>query len=95
VPLTNPNYSAVTGGVTVSLAGAAAAGLRAHAASSSLASGSFSAARFGRHSVRLKLSRSGLAKLKHRKSLKVLIHVTTKVAGKKITRSYGLKLKLR
>jgi hypothetical protein len=95
VPLTNPNYSAVTGGVTVSLAGAAAARLRAHTASSSLAAGSFSAARFGRHSVRLKLSRSGLAKLKHRKSLKVLVHVTTKVDGKKIARSYPLKLKLR
>jgi hypothetical protein len=95
VPLTNPNYSAVTGGVTVSLAGAAAARLRAHTASSSLASGSFSAARFGRHSVRLKLSRSGLAKLKHKRSLKVLVHVTTKVAGKRIARSYALKLKLR
>jgi hypothetical protein len=95
VPLTNPNYSAVTGSVTVSLAGAAAAGLGAHTMSSSLAVGSFSAARFGRHSVRLKLSREGLAKLKQRKSLRVLVHVTTKVAGKKVARSYALKLKLR
>jgi hypothetical protein len=94
VPMVNPNFSAVTGTLTVSSAGAAAASTRAHAAASKLASASFSSGRFARHSVRLKLSATGLASLRRHKTLRVLLHVSTKVAGKHVTHSYPLKLKL-
>jgi hypothetical protein len=95
VPIVNPNYSAVTGTLTVSSAGAAAAeDTGAHAAASKLASASFSSARFARRSVRLKLSAAGLASLRRHKTLRVLLHVSTKVAGKHVTRSFPLKLKL-
>jgi len=92
--MVNPNYSAVSGTLTVSSAGAAAARARARVAASKLASGSFSSGRFARRAVRLKLSAAGLASLRRHKTLHVLLHVSTKVGAKHVTRSYPLKLKL-
>ncbi len=94
VPMVNPNSSAVTGTLTVSSAGAAAASTAAHAAAAKLASGAFSSGRLARRSVRLKLSAAGLTSLRRHRTLRVLLRVSTKIAGKHVTRSYPLKLEL-
>jgi hypothetical protein len=90
--LVNPNGASSAGSVGISSAGAAAASL-ASAAKASLASGSFHAGRFGVAVVHLKLSSAGRAELKRSKKLKVLVHVTSTVAGKKLSRSYPLTLR--
>lgn len=90
--LVNPNGVSSAGVVGISSAGAAAA-TRAHAAKASLASGSFHAGRFGVTVLHLKLSSAGRAALKRSKKLKVLVHVTSTVDGKKLSRSYPLTLR--
>lgn len=94
VPMVNPNYSAVTGTVTVSLAGAAAASIRAGAAASSIASGSFKVSRFGVKSLKLKLSKAGLAKLHGKHTLHALMRVTTLDSGKRVSRTSHITLRL-
>jgi hypothetical protein len=93
VPMVNPNYSAVTGTVTVSLAGAAGSATLGHVASS-LAVGHFSLGRLGSRTVRLKLSHAGLLKLRAKKKLKVLLSVNTLDAGKHVSRHSKITLRL-
>jgi hypothetical protein len=93
VPMVNPNYSAVTGTVTVSLAGAAGSAALGHSASA-LATGRFSLGRFGVKTLRLKLSHAGLAKLRAKHRLKVLLSVSTLDAGKRVARHSTITLHL-
>jgi hypothetical protein len=93
VPMVNPNNSAVTGTVTVSLAGAAGSA-RARAAASSIASGSFKVGRLGLKSVRLKLSKTGLAKLRKKHALPVAVKVSTLDAGKRVSHTSHITLHL-
>jgi hypothetical protein len=95
VPMVNPNYSAVTGTVTVSLAGAAAAGVTATSAASSIASGSFKVSRLGLKTVRLKLSKAGLKKLRSKHTLHAVVKVSTLDAGKRLSRTSHITLRLR
>jgi hypothetical protein len=93
VPMVNPNYSAVTGTVTVSLAGAAGSA-RARAAGA-LAGSSFKLTRFGSKTLRLKLSPTGLLKLRAKHRLRVTVTVSTRVSGKRVSHSYKLTLRLK
>jgi hypothetical protein len=93
VPMVNPNYSAVTGTVTVSLSGAAGSA-RASAAASSIASGSFRASRFGVKTVRLKLTKTGLAKLRGKHVLHALLKVSTLDSGKRLSHTSHITLRL-
>ena len=93
VPMVNPNYSAVTGTVTVSLAGAAGSAAVGHTAGA-LAVGHFSLSRFGSKTLRLKLSRAGLSKLRAKHTLKVLLSFNTVDAGKHVSRHSKITLRL-
>jgi hypothetical protein len=92
VPMVNPNYSAVTGTVTVSLAGAQG---HASAASSSIAFGSFKVAKLGLKTLKLKLSKAGLAKLRSKHILHAVVRVSTLDSGKHVSHSSHLTLHLR
>ena len=91
VPMVNPNYSAVTGTVTVSLSGAAGSAGDAAA----LASGKFKLGRFATGKLRLKLSHSGLLKLRAKHKLRVTVKVSTNDAGKLAVHTSHLTLRLK
>lgn len=96
VSLVNPNGVSSAGSVGISSAGAAAlASASARAARASLASGSFKAGRLGVTAVHLKLSSAGRSQLARKKTLHVLVRITTKLGGHTLTRSYALTLRAR
>jgi hypothetical protein len=82
--LTNPNASPVNGNVKLTLAGASKASAK-HGKSSTLGESSFSIAAHGSYVVKLKLSRSGRTALARRKTLHVVVTLTTQASGQPTT----------
>ena len=93
VPMVNPNSSEVTGTVTVSLAGAA--GSARAGVASALAGGSFRLRSFGSRTLSLRLSHTGLVKLRAKHNLRAIVTVTTRDAGKRVSHSYKITLRLK